>query len=467
MQTERLDNIDLLLSKLDKKQLGEFIKKECVNDGQFQDRFLALGAGTVFKPDSVSYTSRVEELIEDYGGRHGYVKYHDTFDFNRAVCRILDEADVAMENNQWKVAVAVLTGVAAAGEDILSCGDDSAGELGGIVDECFEKWHELCNNKMLPEELRSEIFELSISCFTEKNLKGWDWWWNWIEMAISLADTVEEKERVIKVLDNVIHAKGDEWSVKYNAQTAQRYKLEIMSMIGTPEEQRKFMYDNVHNPDFRRKLLQMAWDEECYDEVLRLAKDGVSYDSERAGLVNEWHKWEFKLYRHNNDKENILQLARYFFVNEGGWGEREYSMETMYALMKSIVPTEKWDNYVWILINEASGKKDTVRLLFIYREEKMWDGYMEYLRKNPSVYNLDDAPEEVWKLHKDEFIRLYDLATRQFFQQASNRDSYREGVNILRNLIRYGGKAEADKIIAEQRARTPRRPALIDELSKL
>ena len=30
-----------------------------------------------------------------------------------------------------------------------------------------------------------------------------------------------------------------------------------------------------------------------------------------------------------------------------------------------------------------------------------------------------------------------------------------------------GGRAEVDKIINEQKARTPRRPALIDELSKL
>lgn len=35
------------------------------------------------------------------------------------------------------------------------------------------------------------------------------------------------------------------------------------------------------------------------------------------------------------------------------------------------------------------------------------------------------------------------------------------------NLIKYGGKKEADQIAAEQKSRTPRRPALIDELSKL
>ena len=105
--------------------------------------------------------------------------------------------------------------------------------------------------------------------------------------------------------------------------------------------------------------------------------------------------------------------------------------------------------------------------MFIYTQEKMWDRYIEYLRKAPSIYNLDDAPREVWILYKDELIQLYASYVRNFFQHASNRNSYYEGVNLLRKLIKYGGKIEADKIIAEQKTRTPRRPALIDELSKL
>ena len=47
----------------------------------------------------------------------------------------------------------------------------------------------------------------------------------------------------------------------------------------TLEERRKFLYDNVANPDFCRKLLQMVWDNENIDEVLQLATDGRGYFS--------------------------------------------------------------------------------------------------------------------------------------------------------------------------------------------
>ena len=92
---------------------------------------------------------------------------------------------------------------------------------------------------------------------------------------------------------------------------------------------------------------------------------------------------------------------------------------------------------------------------------------MESLRKNPSAYNIDASPQEVKDLYRNEIIQLYSTSVRKFFQNASDRNSYREGVGLLRKLINYGGKSEADNIIVEQKSRTPRRPALIDELSKL
>ena len=466
MANKKIDNVEILLSKLDKRKLGDFIRKECINDGRFQDRFLALGAGTLFKPNPDNYTSRIEELIEDYAGRHGYIEYRATFDFNRAVTRILDEADEAMKNRQWDVAVAVLTGMAAAGDDILNSGDDSAGELGAIVSECFEKWHELCASESLPENIKDEIFELALTRFNEKNLKGWDWWWDWIEMSIRLADTSDKQNRIVETLD-AIKTDGDEWSARHDAQTAQKYKLEIMSKQGSPKEQRKFMYDNVGNPDFRKKLLQMAWDEANYDEVLRLAKEGVTHDTEWVGLVSEWHKWEYQVYCHIGDKDNTLRLARHFFFNGGRWGDREFSIENMYLKIKTLVPLSQWSDYAETLISESVSKRDNGRLLFIYTQEKMWERFMEYLRKNPSAYNIDDSPKEVKDLYRNEIIRLYSTSVRKFFQHASDRNSYREGVGLLRNLIKYGGKTEADKIIIEQKSRTPRRPALIDELSKL
>ena len=142
-------------------------------------------------------------------------------------------------------------------------------------------------------------------------------------------------------------------------------------------------------------------------------------------------------------------------------------MENMYSQMKSIVMEEEWKDFVVKLLKEAASSRSYYRMLFIYSQEKMWDKYMDYLRKSLAIHELDDAPEDVWKLYKDELVQIYAACVKSFFKRASNRNAYCEGVSLLRKLINYGGRTEVDKIIKEQKNRTPRRPALIDELSKL
>ena len=467
MKTKKFNDIELLLAELDKQQLCDFIRVECANDRHFQQRFLSLGTGILSSPKLSDYRTRIMEVIEDFADRHGYVEYSKTFRLNRAICQIIDEAEVAIQNYQWDVAQAILDSIATSGEDILYCGDDSAGELGDILHYCFQKWHQLSSDELLPEGKKSELFELSLTHFAEGCLKDFDWWWDWIQIAAQLADDEKKQGRIIQELDKVINVKGDEWGVNYNRQVAQRHKLEILSKRGTPEEQSKFMYENVSNPDFRRRLLQMAWDRGDYKEVLRLAVDGSTHDSNYAGLVNDWHKWELKVYLQTHDHAGSLRLYQYFFFNGGRFGEEAYSMENIYGQMKSIVLEDEWNDFVETLIKDAASSRSYFRMLFIYSQEKMWDRYRDYLRKSPVIHELDDAPEEVWELYKDELIQLYAACVKNFFQRASSRNSYCEGVSMLRKLINYGGRTEVGKIINEQKARVPRRPALIDELSKL
>lgn len=92
---------------------------------------------------------------------------------------------------------------------------------------------------------------------------------------------------------------------------------------------------------------------------------------------------------------------------------------------------------------------------------------MEYLRKYPLQHLLEETPKQVFECYKDEFIKLYVGCVENHFRRASDRSSYQHGVSMLKTLIGYGGRREAYEIIEQQKARRPRRPALLDELSKV
>ena len=431
-----------LENKLERKEVGEEVK-------------------------SADYKRRIEELIEEYKGSEGYVSYYRAFELNKAIFRIIYEADTAISKHDWELAKNILEAVANSAESIINCGDDSAGELGTIVDECFATWRYLCEQNLLPTQLKDEIFELAITNFKGGFLKEWNWWWDWIKIAIAVANTTEKQDLIIKLINEAMNSNDEEWSAAHDKHTAQLCKLDVISINGTFEQQRAFMYENVENPDFRRKLLHIAWNEENYNEVLRLAMDGVECNANIKSLVDEWYKWELKVYRQNKDYPNTIKFLQYFFCEGGRLGEEDCTMESLYTQMKSLVPNEKWDSFVESLINEILKMNRIGILLYVYTKEKMWDKYMEYLRKAPSAFSIDDAPNEVWFLYKDELIHLYASCVREYFNTAKGRSSYNYGVSLLRNLINYGGQSQAYFIIAEQKSRTPRRPALLDELSKL
>lgn len=466
MAKKKNDQVELLLKELGKKQLADFIRKECAEDKELCDRFIALGAGTLYRPNPDAYTARVTSLIDKYSNRYGYVDYSSTFDLNRAVQKILDEAKEAMDKQQWELAIAILSGVTAAGDDIINCGDDSAGELGAILEECFYIWRNLCDNKDLPSKIRDEFFEYAMFRFNENDLKGWDWWWNWLEFAIDLADTEQKRNHVFAALDRIVQDGSDQYG-EYDVKNAHRYKYKLMSEYGTPEEQLAYLKENVAIPDFRQRLLQMAWDKGDYKEVLRLAKEGEEHDAKYLGLVCDWRKWEYRAYCELGLTDEILRLARYFFFRGGRMGDKETSSDAMYAKMHELVAAKDWRSFIESLILEAQDRKEWGSLLYIYTQEQMWDRYMEYLQENPKMQYIDEAPDEVKKLYKSKIINLYTKQVVAFFKWASDRHAYREGVGHLRNLIKYGGKAEADKIIDGLKVLKPRRPALLDELSKL
>ena len=43
-----------------------------------------------------------------------------------------------------------------------------------------------------------------------------------------------------------------------------------------------------------------------YDEVLRLAGDGVNHDALVSGDLSDWLKWKYKAYHETGDKGNVL-----------------------------------------------------------------------------------------------------------------------------------------------------------------
>ena len=459
------EKISKLLSYLNKEEIDHFIIKECERDKSFTNRFLALGNDKIFRVNDSTYQKRIENLIEKYSDRYGFIEYYQTFKFNREVLEILEEADEAIKKNNWDLAIAVLTGVANVSEDIIENGDDSAGCLGEIVNYCFELWIDL-SLMDLPTNTAENIFDLAIKRFQDKDLEGWDWWWTWIEIAINLAITQERKKLILETIDS-IKIEGDGWKRRHLQEQINSYKLKIIRSFADSKTILQFMYDNKKSPKIRKELLEYLWKKEKYDEILNIVKDGIKSDSEYRGLVRDWQIWEFKVYQKQRNKEKTLELARQFFLDGTYRRYDELTIDSIYGLLKSLVPEKDWALFLENLIKDSGKGLYENQCLYIFEKEAMWERYVDYLKKFPSFHAIEEAPKIVKQNYNDILIDLYAEAVRDYFRSASGRPQYQTGISYIKKLIKLGGKEQAIQINTEQINRTPRRPALIQELSKL
>jgi hypothetical protein len=65
---------------------------------------------------------------------------------------------------------------------------------------------------------------------------------------------------------------------------------------------------------------------------------------------------------------------------------------------------------------------------------------------------------------------VYSLCLAEIRKQAAeanNRDLYKHVCSNIKRLVEFGGKSEADVVIAELKSRYPRRPAMLEELDIL
>lgn len=420
----------------------------------------------MYAPRADTYSKRITGIIKNYVGRYGYVECRDTFDLNQDIMCILDEARYAIEEGDGDIALAALTGISNSAERILNCGDDSAGELGSIVTECFELWT-LFASQPLSKDLADTAYKYVMKKFKKKFLEGFDWWWDWLRLAAKFATTDKKRSAILAELDTFKKPKdNNDWSAKKDYDNARKVRMELIAEHDSKEELLKYLYDNLDNDDICLRLLQMTWDDGNIDECLRIAKQSESLIPDRRYL---WKQWQLKVYMELDDISSIICIARSFFIDEirGSSYDNilDCSTKAMYSLMKSKIPESEWTEWVEKLAAEPKIPRHS--LLYLYEEEKMWDKYIRYLSKHATSYLLESAPAQVRKLYKDEFIRLYVNCVEAYFKDASSRKEYREGAGMLRKLIKYGGEDQASEIIERQKDRTPRRPALIEELSKV
>jgi len=90
---------------------------------------------------------------------------------------------------------------------------------------------------------------------------------------------------------------------------------------------------------------------------------------------------------------------------------------------------------------------------------------MEFVRENPR--SIEEYAEMLQEKFQDEVIAIYKKHIKAVASSSSNRREYQGVCGILKRYKKIAGKKNQEEIINELIALYRKRPAFVDELSKI
>ena len=400
--------------------------------------------------------------MKSASGRYGYIDYAGARQVGNSMHQLYQLAEKAVSAGNWREAMYMGCAMLEEMTKAIEHGDDSNGDLGGSIDNAQNILFRIAQ-ECTDSGIRSELFEYSLDAYHRKLFEGWDWHYNMLDLAVELQQTEDEKTRILHYLDQ-IKPKNDGWDFRY--EEAQKQRLKLIRKTEGKIRANDYLEANITNSDFRRELILKAIEEKNYAKAVALAEKGIAADrKDKPGLADEW-KWHLlNVYQLQNDPENVIEQARYLFLNSGRFSSKE-----MFHIMKKYVPAADWKLFFEQLVAEKIKSErwvsfHTIADMYIWEEQ--WENLFSLLIKNPSLDNIAYVEKYLTKQYASQLVDLYCMAIQTFLEENVGRAHYKTACKYLRRMNKLGGREKTDILIAELRTKYKPRRALMEELDKV
>ena len=449
--------VDDLLGKVTHDELILFVRNQAANDSLFRDSLLASFAQYNPNESKALYAKQVKTLIKVARGKYGFLDSSGAEYVSNELSSMLGLANHYIRKGNHKSAFFICTAIMDELISALEYADDMDGHLTDTIYDAFDTLATIAQEDP-PEEVRKLIFKYCLTSFSKRSFSGWDWHLNFLHLAAYMLSTDSEMEELFKRIAAI--PKSSEYEVK----KAQEIQYDVLLKRKGDSVAQKYLEQNIDNPSFRARAIQDALDQKDYEKATALANEGIEQDSGYPGLVASWYDWLLKIAESQNDTERIILYARYLLLKSHN-PKRDY-----YQILKEIVPTEEWTNFVEAIVQEAMERKpyyrtDLVASIFI--REEWWSRLLDLVKKEYTLDQLAKYEKLLAQHFPSELADLYAERIIRYVENHVGRSHYRTACKYIRKMIKLGAREKADEVISQLRQTHYRKKALMEELDNV
>lgn len=455
---KKLNAVRNLVADAENEVVRSFLADVLAEDEKLLLRFYGVINKQVTQEDIERYIRQVDVIANRYLGREGFIGYYKANDFISELEDMIDEDVRRMIDNENYISAFKLMNYIYTLMGNVDM-DDSDGGTGMLADRIYQLWLELLP-KVNPQD-KQKMFQWFTTHLDGSII---DYLEEYIEQIIM--EEFKEKEYAqaklffVEEMINKSEEKDSDWSRDYSVgKWAVRY-LEMLDEQKASEQQKEeFCKKQWKNSYVRRYYIDACMRRKKYDRALQVLDESLILDKEYRGLVSEYCKKKKEIYlRQGNKSAYIEQLWQLVLEHDAG------NLE-LYKELKGQYTVEEW-----LVKREEIFKKlpSYVHIERLYKEEKLYDRLLEYVLKCPGLNALQEYESILKKKYPEQILDKYKDEVNRMAAYTSDRKHYHSLVLLLRRMRKIkGGAKMVDGIAAEWKLKYKKRPAMMDELSKL
>lgn len=450
-------DISEVLNHLSKEELVRIIIQVADRDEMFRNGLLVKYAQGDHTKQLQLFKKLMDSIVNKYVGRDGFIPYRETHSFAMDMLGLLEETDGAKDSGlTLEIALLVLQ----EGVEAFQYADDSSGNIGMLMEETLERIRGLASDLDRQDGSRQELFFERMLGVSESGIfEGWeDFRIDLLRICAELAEAEKLRERLKQAIERQIAVHTHHKHGSYTVEALLKLLFQLILDYGSEEEADRFVEEHLQYTFFRQYAIEACMKSGEYHRVIELSQEGERQDQQLLGMLTQWKKARYEAYKKLSLKNEQRLLARELLLG----GDYAY-----YQDLESLDEGDKEEFYRSILAELKKGGNWTVRRVYLQliSDKNDLEEMMAYVRTTPSA--VEEYAARLSKDYPVEVERIYRHYIYNAADSSSNRKEYQQVCDVLKRYQKVFGKMSQSEIILQLKEQYNRKPAFLDELSKV
>jgi len=474
---------ETLLGKISVIEMRKFVLQYSKKNPEFKTELEVYFADKDEGADhSKKYSEWVKKIIRKYQHR-GYIEYKDSFSFAAEIQNIVDTGfELADKKNflgAFNLGRVVLEETMKAATDC----DDSSGNIGDTIMSNIDLLNKIAADPDAGNPLKEKMLWCLMAMVKEDIYFDYgNFGYELVEVFQLLAKKIGNHDVFLKHLDDMLSKPAKAYG-DYDRNFYITQKIEFLKSVDRLSEADDLIALNMDIVEIRQGMVDQAIAAADYGQAKALIAGGIEIAEEKnhPGIVSDWNKHLLRVAMLEQDVPAIRHYCKNFAFDRGF--NKEY-----YQIWKGTYLSDEWNAIIEAYIEEAIVRATEAmsqyvqkgwqgqRLLSLlhsvaqlYIEEGYLDRLMALVQQEDSLFNIFYYHDVLVKTYSSELLQVYLPAIKKAGIEATDRKRYQDLVKKMKQIIKDipEGKEQILTVAKELRTMYYRRPAMVEELTRL